>query len=91
MHGEKVLGLLGRTALLRAMATSGPDAYVSGSMDREFVSLSPQLDLAEALPLLGTAGTCALVLEGDRLLGLLTTENLSEFLLLRKFGMQPGR
>jgi predicted transcriptional regulator len=91
MHGGKVIGLLGRNALLRAMATSGPDAYVAGTMDRDFVAISPHMDLAEALPVLANAGTCALVLENDNLLGLLTTENLSEFLLLRRFGMPPSR
>ncbi len=29
-------------------------------------------------------------MEDDRLVGLLTTENLSEFLLLRQFGMNPA-
>ena len=35
------------------------------------------------------AGRCALVMDGANLLGLLTTDNLSEFLLLRRFGMEP--
>jgi hypothetical protein len=30
------------------------------------------------------------VMENDKLLGLLTTDNLSEFLLLRRFGMEPA-
>jgi len=30
-----------------------------------------------------------LVQEGTRLVGLLTADNLSEFLLLRRFGMEP--
>jgi Zn-dependent protease len=91
MHAGSVIGLLGRTALLRAMAVEGPDAYVSGTMDRNYVSLAPATDMAEALPVLASAGTCALVMENDQLLGLLTTENVSEYLLLRRFGMQPRR
>jgi len=86
MHSEQVIGLLGRNALLRAMATDGPDAYVAGYMDREYTTLAPDMNLAEVLPLMANAGTCALVMEGERLLGLLTTENLSQFLLLRRFG-----
>jgi hypothetical protein len=35
------------------------------------------------------AGRCALIMDNDTLLGLLTTDNLSEFLLLRRFGMPP--
>jgi Zn-dependent protease len=89
MLGEQVTGLLGRAALLRAMAASGPDSYVAGAMNRDFARVSPDQDLAETVPLLARPGSCLLVMEGDRLLGLLTSENLSEFLLLRRFGMPP--
>jgi len=85
--GDQVIGLLGRNALLRGMAMEGPDAYVASIMDRDFRRVSPESDLAEAIPVLTDAGTCALVMDGDSLVGLLTRENLSEFLLLRRFGM----
>jgi hypothetical protein len=51
------------------------------------------MDLAEVLPLMAEAGPCALVMNEDRLEGLLTRENLSEYLLLRRFGMMepPGK
>jgi Zn-dependent protease/CBS domain-containing protein len=87
MHGDQVLGLLGRNGLLKALAHEGPDAYVAGVMDREFLTFEPDQDLAHALPLMAPAGTCGLVMDNGRLLGLLTTENLSEFLILRRFGM----
>lgn len=90
MHSGKTVGLLGRNLLIRAIASEGPDAYVAGVMDRDFVSLTPDMDLAEVLPLMARAGKCALVMDGDRLIGLLTTDNLSEFLLLRRFGMEPA-
>ena len=86
--GNQVIGLLGRTALLRGMATEGPEAYVAGIMDRNFVRVEPDMDLADAIPVLGEAGSCVLVMHDDELFGLLTRENLSEFLLLRRFGMQ---
>jgi len=90
LHADQVIGLLGRTALLRAMATGGPDSYVSAAMDRSFARLSPEQDLSEAMRVVAeSGGSCALVMEGERLLGMITAENLSEFLLLRKFGMQP--
>jgi Zn-dependent protease/CBS domain-containing protein len=89
MHGEQVVGLLGRAALLRAMAASGPDSYVAGAMNRQFVRVSPDQDLAETIPLLSQAAPAVLVMEGERLVGLLTSENLSELLLLRRFGMPP--
>jgi Zn-dependent protease/predicted transcriptional regulator len=90
MHGEQVVGLLGRNLLLKSLAEDGPDAYVAGVMDRDFLSIEPGNDLAEVLPLMAQAGRCALVMDGEKLLGLLTTENLSEFLLLRRFGMEPS-
>lgn len=89
LHGEQVVGLLDRGSLLRAMAAQGGDTYVAGAMDRDFVRLDPDMDLAEALSVMATAGPCALVMEQDRLLGLLTRENLSEFVLLRRVGMPP--
>ena len=82
--GDQVLGVLGRNALLKAMADSGPDSYVAGAMNRDFVHVPPEMDLLDALPLLSRAGTCALVMDGDKLVGLLTGENLAEFVLLRK-------
>ncbi len=89
VHGGQVVGLLGRNLLLRALAAEGPDAYVAGVMDRDFLSLEPDEDLAAVLPRMAHAGRCALVMDGARLLGLLTADHLSEFLLLRHFGMEP--
>ncbi|MGE5569929.1 MAG: site-2 protease family protein [Rhodospirillales bacterium] len=91
LHGEEVIGLLGRNGLLRAMASGGPDSYVASAMNRNFLRLSPDEDLSGAMRPLARSGSCALVMENDRLVGLLTSENLSEFLLLRRFGMQPER
>jgi stage IV sporulation protein FB len=89
MHCDQVIGLLDRNLLLKALAAEGPDVYVAGVMDREYLALDPGSDLAETLPLMARAGRCALVMEGSHLVGLLTTDNLSEFLLLRRFGMEP--
>lgn len=85
MAGEQVVGLLTRAALLRAMMAEGPDAYVAGAMDREFKRVAPETPLGETMPLVSGAGACALVMDGeDRLRGMLTSENLSEFILLRQ-------
>jgi Zn-dependent protease len=90
VHGDKIVGLLGRNLLLKSLAAEGPDAYVAGVMDRDYLAIEPGNDLAEVLPLMAQAGRCALVMDGEKLVGLLTTENLSEFLVLRRFGMEPG-
>ena len=85
--GEQVIGMLGRNALLRGMAVDGPDAYVAGIMERDFKKVAPESDLNEALPLMAET-PCALVMDGDRLIGMLTRENVSEFLMLRRVGME---
>ncbi len=89
MLGNRVIGLLGRDRLLRALARDGADAYISAHMDRDFLRVDPETDLAEVMPRVAAAGSAALVMRGDDLLGLLTMENLTEFILLRRMGIQP--
>jgi len=91
MHGDEVTGLLTRPALMRAMLREGPDAYVAGAMDRDFPRVPPDMDLATAVPLLSAAGSSALVMDGDRLVGLLTAENLYEFILLRQVSIAQAK
>jgi Zn-dependent protease len=88
--GDQVLGLLGRNALLRGMAQEGADSYIAGYMEREFQSVAPDKDLADVLPLMAHAGACLLVMQDGQLLGLLSSENLSQFLLLRSVGLEPA-
>jgi len=92
MHGESVIGLLTRSALVRAMLTDGPDAYVSSAMDREYARVSPDAPLTEALPLVSGTGACALVMDDEgKLKGMLTSENLSEFILLRQAALAQSK
>jgi CBS domain-containing protein len=85
MHGGTVVGLLSRAALVRAMLSEGPEAFVAGAMDRDFQQVRPDLPLTDALPLMSRPGACLLVVDDDsRPLGILTAENLSEFILLRQ-------
>ena len=89
VHGDQVIGLLGRNNLLRGMALEGPESYIASFMDREFATIAADKDLSEVLPMMAHAGACALVMEDGQLLGMLTAENLSQFLLLRSVGLQP--
>ncbi|MGA2134746.1 MAG: site-2 protease family protein [Bryobacteraceae bacterium] len=88
VHGDTVLGLLTRAALMRAMLTAGPDAYVASAMDRNPKRFSPETPLSEVLSDLSGTRACALVMEGEKLVGLLTSENVSAFVLLRQVAMQ---
>jgi Zn-dependent protease/CBS domain-containing protein len=91
MHGDEVIGLLSRSALMRAMLREGPESYVAAAMDRNFLRVPPDTDLAVVLPQLLSAGHAALVMDGERLLGLLTAENLYEFMLLRQVSLAQAR
>jgi Zn-dependent protease/CBS domain-containing protein len=85
MNGTSVVGVLTRAALVRAMLNEGPEGYVAGTMDRDFVRVLPDMPLSEALPQLSTPGACALVMDQEgMLLGMLTSENVSQFVLLRQ-------
>jgi Zn-dependent protease/CBS domain-containing protein len=83
LHGRNVVGLLYRPQLIEAMRKEGPEGFVSSAMSRDFVRLPPDMDLVEALPSMQQAKSCALVMDGDELKGLLTLENIGEFFALR--------
>jgi Zn-dependent protease/CBS domain-containing protein len=94
MAGDNVVGVLSRSALVRAMLTQGPDAYVAGAMDRDFTRVSPDLPLADAVPLVSGSPNAAPALvmdENGGLLGMLTAEHLSEFILLRQAATAQSR
>lgn len=88
VHGSQVLGLLSRDALLQALAGSAHENYVGSVMNRNFLRLDPNAGLEQILPQLSDNGYTALVMEGDTLLGMVTRENLNEFLILRNFGVR---
>jgi predicted transcriptional regulator len=70
---------------VHAMLTLGPDAYVSGAMSRDFIRVPPDMPLTDALPKLSSPGVCILVMDSeDRLVGILNSEHLSQFILLRQ-------
>jgi Zn-dependent protease len=86
VHAGRVIGLLDRTRLVRGMAQEGATSYVSAAMDRDFLRFDPSMDLAEALTNMPPSTVCALVMKDEELVGLLTRENVSEYLLLRQLG-----
>jgi Zn-dependent protease/CBS domain-containing protein len=88
VHGATVVGLLSRDALVEGLASSGPDSYVASIMDRDFLRLAPDASLEDNLTLLSDNEFTALVMEEDKLLGMVTRENLNEFLVLRNFGLR---
>ena len=94
VHGEEVVGILSRSALMRGIATQGWDAYVTGVMDRDFTVVHPEDDL-ETILAQGTFTSPILAMEQDasgnqKLVGMLTQENLLEFLTLAQLRARVG-
>jgi Zn-dependent protease/CBS domain-containing protein len=110
LAGSQILGVLTRPDLVRGLANHGPEAYVSGSISRGFIAVSPSGSLQEALHVMQEAKSrVALVLADEgvtarnvvqfigaqdgqgtppieerpsahRLVGMLTEENIQEYL-----------
>jgi Zn-dependent protease/CBS domain-containing protein len=90
VHGDTVLGVLTRQQLLAALAAEGQGALVSGAMNRNVPRVPPDMDLVHAFGLLrATDGTPLLVFEGELLVGMVTLENLVEFISVARAGGVP--
>ena len=71
--------------MLRALATSGPEALVSEVMRADPKVLHPSDNLDDAFGLVMGDGEALPVVDGDgRLVGLLTSDSVGEFLLVRE-------
>jgi len=77
---KRVAGLLHRSALLEGLAKQGKSAAVLDLMERETSVVGPDADLEEVLRLLQTRSAPVLVLDGGALVGIITLENLVEFI-----------
>ena len=80
----RVVGVLGREAILHALATTGADTLVETIMDREPLVLHPNDNLEDAfMKLLSSNKSAPVVDDRGRLVGLMTSESLGEFMLVR--------
>lgn len=83
--GEDLVGVLTRQDLVRGLADEGGGGYVAGHMTRDFKRVSPDQSLESAiLDITGQNKVPILVMEGERLIGMLTGDNLSEFLMIQQ-------
>lgn len=93
VHGDEVVGLLSRSALMRGMATEGPSGYVAGVMERDFPHVRPDDDLEQVIAQFPQAGPILVMEEGrqdrEALIGMLTQEHLFEFLMLSQLRTRP--
>jgi len=77
----RVAGVLTRARLLQGLAGHGPDTAVLEVMDRDVASVGPDEPMERAFTSLREApSSTVVVLEQDRLIGMVTLENLTEFI-----------
>lgn len=92
---RKPIGLLGRSDIIRALKTLGPDARVRDAMNTTLPTIDKRRPLEDALALLQNKSAAAVaVIESDgQLLGLVTAETLGELMMVREAmpeGMRTG-
>jgi CBS domain-containing protein len=79
-----VVGILTRAGLIGALAQRGPQTPVGAVMAREFPVAQPDEPLEAALARVQDApGACLPVLERGKIVGLLTSTNVGEFVMIR--------
>ena len=78
-----LVGVLTKTDLLRSLATIGPDAHVRDVMRDDFETAAPR-DMLQSVFMRLQEGNCYTlpIIEGDRLVGIITMENIGEYLAI---------
>jgi stage IV sporulation protein FB len=78
---NRVAGILSRTALIKGLASMGPSGAVLAAMNREWRAVEPSTALEDVLRQFQSDATMPLlVLEDGVLAGMVTLENLAEFI-----------
>lgn len=84
LDGDRVVGVLTREGLIAGLARLGAQGSVADAMARSFESADDREALETAFERMQSSGSRAMpVLHGERLVGLLTTENVAELLMIR--------
>ena len=80
----RVVGVLTRGDLMRALAQHGPESKVADAMQREFETTEPSEELESAFVRLQACRCHTFpVVRAGRLEGVLTSENIGEYLMIR--------
>jgi len=84
VDGNGVVGVLTRNGMVKGLSEHGPDSPVADSMQREFETTSPAEPLDDAFARLQACRCRTLpVIDRGRLVGVLTAENVGEFVMIR--------
>ena len=86
IHGSRLLGVVTRDDVLRALAASPEDTYVTGVMKREIERVDAATPLDEVQRTMAEKGVRVVaVTEGDAYLGLVSAEDLAEAIAVATF------
>ena len=82
----RLRGVLTRDGMIQALASSGPDTPVLDVMEREIPTIGYRAPLSQAAELLHSSGKplVGVVDDGERVVGIITLENLAEFMLVER-------
>lgn len=84
LEGDRVVGMLSQADLLQALAQHGQDVAIESVMRREFATADPGEMLEHVvLRLQSSPCRCLPVIRNDRLVGIMSQENLGEFLMIQ--------
>jgi Zn-dependent protease len=82
MIGDRLLGVVTREQIVRAVRTRADDPYVAELMDREVLQVDVSDDVAEVRRRMGAQRTpVAAVFNGERYLGLVSRDNLRQWFI----------
>lgn len=86
VHGGRMLGVVSRNDVLKALSSGPDDAYVSSVMQRDVVKVDAATPLDEVLQIMGERGSpLVAVFRGDAFLGLVNRDDLSEAMTVVSF------
>lgn len=88
LDGGRLVGVLNRSRLFEALRDSGESQRVGEVMETVFRTLDPDEPLDRALFQAEPGGTVLPVLSGERLVGLVTAENIGELMMIRSLHAQ---
>jgi Zn-dependent protease/CBS domain-containing protein len=83
---KRLRGVLTRDGIIRALSETGPDTPVVDVMERDIPVVSKRAPLSQAIEKLqsGSIKVVGVVDDDQRIVGILTMENLAEFMLVRQ-------
>jgi CBS domain-containing protein len=92
VDGANVVGVLTHAALVRGLAKSGAESPVAGAMETSFRTANAEEPVSDSLARLGECRCRTLPVVSDgKLCGLLTSDNIAEFVLVEAVLHKPAR